>query len=55
MWHGNELWVDIVPGQSLEREQALDGRVMGSLLPVAVLVTVALLMSLLSSSSPFLR
>lgn len=55
MWHGNELWVDIVPGQSLEREQALDGRVTGSLLPIAVLVTVALLMSLLSSSSPFLR
>ena len=41
MWHGNELWVDIVPGQSLGREQALDGRVTGSLLHAAVALPVS--------------
>ena len=49
MWHQNELWVDVVPGQSREREQALGVKVTGSLPPAAVLVSVALLMNLFSS------
>lgn len=41
MWHEmNSGWT--LCQDSHWREQALDGRVMGSLLPVAVLVTVAL-------------